>query len=163
MLFVISMFVNVGMWLERFEIVVTSLHRDFLPSSWGMYWPTRWDLMTFFGTIGLFIDAVLPVHPRAADDFDLRDADDGAGGEGEGSESALSARDAMDQTTPAPALYGVMAEFEDPTSLVEAARRDLRRRATRSSKRTRRFRSMRCSRRCTCTTSACRSSSCSAD
>ena len=53
-LFVVSMFVNVGMWLERFEIVVTSLHRDFLPSSWGMYWPTRWDLMTFFGTIGLF-------------------------------------------------------------------------------------------------------------
>jgi molybdopterin-containing oxidoreductase family membrane subunit len=55
MLFLISMFVNVGMWLERFEIVVTSLHRDFLPSSWGMYWPTRWDLMTFFGTIGLFV------------------------------------------------------------------------------------------------------------
>jgi len=54
MLFFIAMFVNVGMWLERFEIVVTSLHRDFLPSSWGMYWPTRWDLMTFFGTIGLF-------------------------------------------------------------------------------------------------------------
>ena len=55
MLFFISMFVNVGMWLERFEIVVTSLHRDFLPSSWGWYWPTRWDIMTFFGTIGLFI------------------------------------------------------------------------------------------------------------
>jgi molybdopterin-containing oxidoreductase family membrane subunit len=54
MLFFIAMFVNVGMWLERFEIVVTSLHRDFLPSSWGWYWPTRWDLMTFFGTIGLF-------------------------------------------------------------------------------------------------------------
>ena len=49
------MVVNVGMWLERFVIVVTSLHRDFLPSSWGMYWPTRWDWMTFFGTIGLFL------------------------------------------------------------------------------------------------------------
>jgi molybdopterin-containing oxidoreductase family membrane subunit len=55
MLFLIAMFVNVGMWLERFEIVVTSLHRDFLPSSWGMYWPTIWDWMTFFGTIGLFV------------------------------------------------------------------------------------------------------------
>ncbi len=55
LLFVIAMIVNVGMWLERFVIVVTSLHRDFLPSSWGMYYPTRWDLMTFFGTIGLFI------------------------------------------------------------------------------------------------------------
>ena len=53
--FMVAMVVNVGMWLERFVIVVTSLHRDFLPSSWGMYYPTRWDLMTFFGTIGLFI------------------------------------------------------------------------------------------------------------
>ena len=55
LLFLIAMVVNVGMWLERFVIVVTSLHRDFLPSSWGMYWPTRWDIMTFIGTIGLFI------------------------------------------------------------------------------------------------------------
>ena len=54
-LFVVAMVVNVGMWLERFVIVVTSLHRDFLPSSWEMYYPTRWDYMTFFGTIGLFI------------------------------------------------------------------------------------------------------------
>ena len=44
----------VGMWLERFVIIVTSLHRDFLPSSWGMYYPTFWDFSTFFGTIGLF-------------------------------------------------------------------------------------------------------------
>ena len=42
-LFVIAIVVNVGMWLERFVIVVTRLHRDFLPSSWGMYYPTRWD------------------------------------------------------------------------------------------------------------------------
>jgi Ni/Fe-hydrogenase subunit HybB-like protein len=54
-LFTIAMIVNVGMWLERFVIVVTSLHRDFLPSSWGMYYPTRWDIFTFFGTIGLFL------------------------------------------------------------------------------------------------------------
>ena len=54
-LFIVAMFVNVGMWLERFIIVVTSLHRDFLPSSWGMYWPTMWDWMTFVGTIGLFL------------------------------------------------------------------------------------------------------------
>src|SRR6201997_297068 len=48
-LFVISLIVNMGMWLERFVIVVVSLHRDFIPSSWGMYYPTRWDFMTFFG------------------------------------------------------------------------------------------------------------------
>jgi Ni/Fe-hydrogenase subunit HybB-like protein len=54
-LFVISIIVNVGMWLERFVIIVTSLHRDFLPSSWGMYAPTFWDWSTFIGTIGLFL------------------------------------------------------------------------------------------------------------
>jgi molybdopterin-containing oxidoreductase family membrane subunit len=54
-LFVISLFVNIGMWLERFIIVVTSLHRDFLPSSWAMYSPTFWDWSTFAGTIGLFL------------------------------------------------------------------------------------------------------------
>ncbi len=55
LLFMVAMFVNVGMWLERFVIVVTSLHRDFLPSSWGMYSGTFWDWATFIGTIGLFL------------------------------------------------------------------------------------------------------------
>jgi molybdopterin-containing oxidoreductase family membrane subunit len=54
LLFVVAMVVNIGMWLERFVIVVTSLHRDFLPSSWGMYYPTFWDWSTYLGTIGLF-------------------------------------------------------------------------------------------------------------
>jgi Ni/Fe-hydrogenase subunit HybB-like protein len=54
LLFVISLIVNVGMWLERFVIVVTSLSRDFLPSSWGMYAGTKWDWMTYIGTLGLF-------------------------------------------------------------------------------------------------------------
>jgi len=53
-LFVISLIVNVGMWLERFVIVITSLHRDFLPSSWGLYHPTIWDWAVFLGTLGLF-------------------------------------------------------------------------------------------------------------
>src|SRR5262249_2476210 len=54
-LFVLSIIGNIGMWLERFVIIVTSLHRDFLPSSWGMFQPTFWDFSTFFGTIGLFL------------------------------------------------------------------------------------------------------------
>jgi hypothetical protein len=53
-LFVISLVINLGMWLERFVIVVTSLARDFTPSAWGMYYPTRWDWATYLGTIGLF-------------------------------------------------------------------------------------------------------------
>jgi molybdopterin-containing oxidoreductase family membrane subunit len=51
---VLSIFVNIGMWFERFEIIVTSLHRDFLPSSWGYYSPTAIDLLTYIGTFGLF-------------------------------------------------------------------------------------------------------------
>jgi molybdopterin-containing oxidoreductase family membrane subunit len=59
MLFVIAMFVNVGMWLERFIIIPVSLHRDFLPSSWGAYSPTIFDFSMFFGTIGLFFFLLL--------------------------------------------------------------------------------------------------------
>ncbi len=55
MIMIVCMFVNVGMWLERFIIVVTSLHRDFLPSSWDMYTGTIWDWGLYIGTIGLFI------------------------------------------------------------------------------------------------------------
>lgn len=53
--FAISLVVNVGMWLERFVIVVTSLTRDFVPSAWGMYYPTIWDWSTYAGTIGVFL------------------------------------------------------------------------------------------------------------
>jgi molybdopterin-containing oxidoreductase family membrane subunit len=53
-LWMVSIVVNIGMWLERYVIVVTSLHRDYLPSSWGMYGGTRWDYATFWGTVGMF-------------------------------------------------------------------------------------------------------------
>ena len=53
-LFIVSIFVNIGMWFERFVITVTSLHRDFLPSSWGYFVPTIWDVLTFVGSFGLF-------------------------------------------------------------------------------------------------------------
>jgi Ni/Fe-hydrogenase subunit HybB-like protein len=54
-LFIVAFFINVGMWVERFVIVVTSLHRDFMPSSWGMFFPTIWDWATLFGSVGLFL------------------------------------------------------------------------------------------------------------
>jgi Ni/Fe-hydrogenase subunit HybB-like protein len=57
-LWCISIVVNIGMWLERFVIVITSLHRDFLPSSWGMYWPTRWDWAVYLGTLGFFMTCI---------------------------------------------------------------------------------------------------------
>jgi len=85
-LFVISILVNVGMWFERFVIIVTSLHRDFLPSSWDYFKPTIFDIGTFAGSFGLFftlfliflrflpmismseVKAVLPqAHPHSLD------------------------------------------------------------------------------------------------
>ena len=54
-LFVVALFINAGMWIERFVIVVTSLNRDFTPSAWRMYFPTRWDWMILFGSVGLFL------------------------------------------------------------------------------------------------------------
>ena len=53
-LFILSLIVNTGMWFERFVIVVTSLYRDYLPSSWGTYRATKWDYMIYVGTMGLF-------------------------------------------------------------------------------------------------------------
>ena len=53
-LFIVSIFVNIGMWFERFVITVTSLHADFLPSSWDYYSPTIWDIGAFVGSFGLF-------------------------------------------------------------------------------------------------------------
>jgi len=53
-LFALSLAVNVGMWLERFVIIVVSLHRDFVPSSWGMFYPTFWDWAILIGSLGTF-------------------------------------------------------------------------------------------------------------
>jgi molybdopterin-containing oxidoreductase family membrane subunit len=58
-LFVISILINVGMWFERFVIVVTSLSRDFLPANWDYYKPTFWDIATFVGSFGLFLTLFL--------------------------------------------------------------------------------------------------------
>ena len=58
-MFVMSIFVNIGMWFERFVIIATSLHRDFLPSSWGYFRPQLVDFTTFIGTFGLFLTLFL--------------------------------------------------------------------------------------------------------
>src|SRR5207248_148045 len=54
-LFLVALSINIGMWVERFVIIVTSLHRDFVPSAWGMFFPTIWDWATLFGSVGLFL------------------------------------------------------------------------------------------------------------
>jgi molybdopterin-containing oxidoreductase family membrane subunit len=55
LVFVIALGVLVGMWLERFMFIVSSLYEGFLPSAWGMFWPTVWDLLFLFGSMGLFM------------------------------------------------------------------------------------------------------------
>ncbi len=57
--FILSIFVNIGMWFERFVIIVTSLHRDYIPSNWSMFHPTFVDIGIFVGTIGIFFTLFL--------------------------------------------------------------------------------------------------------
>jgi molybdopterin-containing oxidoreductase family membrane subunit len=59
LMFIIAIFINIGMWFERFVIIATSLHRDFLPASWGYFKPTWVDICTFAGTMGLFLTLFL--------------------------------------------------------------------------------------------------------
>ena len=58
-IFIMSIFINIGMWFERYVIVVTSLSKDFLPSSWASYHPTMVEIGIFVGTIGIFLLGVL--------------------------------------------------------------------------------------------------------
>jgi molybdopterin-containing oxidoreductase family membrane subunit len=58
-IFALSIVINIGMWFERFVIIVTSIHRDYLPSSWAMYRPTFIEVGTFIGTFGFFFSAFL--------------------------------------------------------------------------------------------------------
>ena len=110
-LFALSLVINVGMWLERFIIVVVSLHRDYLPSSWDMYVPTFWDWSTFFGTIGLFAALMflfirlLPVISI----FEMREMVE---------EGTRGTRMSM-----SPDSFGLLAEFVEPDELVAAAAR----------------------------------------
>jgi Ni/Fe-hydrogenase subunit HybB-like protein len=88
-MFVISIIVNIGMWFERFVIVVTSLHRDYLPSAWGYFRPTLIDAGIFLGTFGLFFTMILlfskymPVIATAELKAVLPDAQPGHGGDHE--------------------------------------------------------------------------------
>ena len=104
-LFIIALIVNVGMWAERYMIVITSLHRDFLPSSWGMYSPDEMGLDDAARLLRTLLYAAVPVHPAAADDLDRRGAQSFSGG---GEMKPIK-------------LYGIVAEFVDPESLLAAA------------------------------------------
>jgi Ni/Fe-hydrogenase subunit HybB-like protein len=131
-LFVVAIVVNVGMWLERFVIIVVSLHRDFMPSAWGMYAGTIWDWATFVGTIGIFLTLiflfvrVLPMISIFEMRHLLAETQKHAGGAEQvtnaGSTAHEPQRSASEATLPNGPLYGLMAEFTDPEALVKQAR-----------------------------------------
>jgi molybdopterin-containing oxidoreductase family membrane subunit len=126
-LFVVSILVNIGMWFERFVIVVTSLHRDFLPSSWDYFSPTLWDISTLLGSFGLFFTLFclfvrfLPMVAMAELKGVLPEAhvhlDTAA------SETAPSAEPSETQVDELPKgkVYGLLAEFEGPEQLLKAS------------------------------------------
>ncbi len=129
LLFIIAIIVNVGMWLERYVIIVVSLHRDFLPSAWGMYAGTRWDWATFAGTIGLFLTLIfifIRVLPMISI-FEMRhllaETEKHAGTKPRKavSPTALAKINSLPPEGEVP-LYGLMAEFDDPEELLEKAR-----------------------------------------
>jgi len=134
LLFIISLVINIGMWLERFVIIVVSLHRDFLPSSWGMYFPTRWDWLTLAGSIGLFLTLIflfIRVLPMISIS-EMRHLLTKTGARERVAAGVEERRYAKTTETLSPEqtrvatntpLYGLMAEFAKSEDLLEQARR----------------------------------------
>ena len=110
-LFIMALIVNVGMWLERFVIIVTSPAPRLPALVVGHVLPDDLGLLDVLRHDRPVRHADVPVRPRAADDLDLRDADAGAGGEGEGRGRRTERHAHASQTTSR--LYGLMAEFDD--------------------------------------------------
>jgi hypothetical protein len=115
------------MWIERYVIIVGGLHRDFLPSSWGIFSGTVWDWATIIGTIGLFVFLILvfirvlpmismfEMRHLVAPDIDPNPpAAPGA--------AIKTAAATQGSSTENSTLYGLMAEFDDPHVLVERAK-----------------------------------------
>ncbi len=131
-MFVISLFVNVGMWFERFVIVTTSLHRDFLPSSWKMFYPTWVDYVQLLGGFGLFTTLfllfirVLPMVAMSEVKACLPAADphseEHCGLGRDGAEQAGAVVSAVVRPASGP-TFGVLARFAGPGPLLNAARR----------------------------------------
>jgi Ni/Fe-hydrogenase subunit HybB-like protein len=119
-LFAVSILVNIGMWFERFVIIVTSLHRDFLPSSWSYFVPTWVDIGQMLGHMGLFVTLLL-LFVRYLPMINAAEVkrllpEEGREARGEGRETGEAA------VVPLPGAFAVLARFAGPSSLLEAAK-----------------------------------------
>jgi hypothetical protein len=131
MMLVVSLLVNVGMWFERFVIVAISLHRDFLPSSWMMFYPTWVDYLQFLGGFGLFTTLFmlfirfLPMVAISEVKACLPQADPNHRAErNQADQPAETARvEPQPIRPPAGPVYGLLARFVGPGELLEAARK----------------------------------------
>jgi hypothetical protein len=130
-MFTIAVLVNVGMWIERFVIVVTSLHRDYLPSSWRMFYPTWVDVMQLIGGFGLFATPFLlfirfvPMVALSEVKACLPEADPHHRPQPRdvpGAEPDQTEHRSMAGNRGGP-VYGVVARFRGPADLLEAAGR----------------------------------------
>ncbi len=129
-MFILSLFVNVGMWLERFVIVTTAQYRDFLPSSWKMFYPTSSDYVQLVGGFGLFTTLFLifirflPMVAISEVKACLPAADPHAAGHAEPEPVAADfSRAALAVKPIAGPSFGLLARFAGPTDLLAAARR----------------------------------------
>ncbi len=118
-LFAASIAINVGMWLERFVIVVTSLHRDFLPSSWGMFVPTFWDFATLAGSFGLFL-TLFCLFVRYVPMVAIAEVKGATAPRPHHRPSPADAAAVMEPEGDSK-LYGLVAELEDADGLLRAA------------------------------------------
>ena len=128
-LFVLSILINVGMWVERYVIVITSLHRDFVPSAWGIYHGTIWDWALFVGSLGFFAFLVflfVKVAPMISI-YEVRELLH-AKGLVRRPDPPQAAPEPVAEASPAVALpddelHGLIAEFDEPEPLLVAVRR----------------------------------------
>jgi len=124
-LFVVSILVNVGMWFERFVIIVTSLHHDFLPSSWGYFRPTIWDVACLVGGFGLFFTLFcvfvrfVPMVAAAEVKTVLPEASP----HHHGARAAARTEPAALPPTPPGGGDSLLGEFESPAALYRACER----------------------------------------
>ena len=131
-LFVVSLLINVGMWLERYIIVITSLHNDFMPSAWGMYHGNFWDWSLFIGSLGLFAGLTLlffrflPSISISEVREQLHKVRHEAGQSDEDADPPAETQRRRETAEPAPlpddALHGLIAEFAGATALLRACR-----------------------------------------